>query len=310
MGAVGEVRVGCSGWHYRDWVGRVYPADIPTSRWLPAYAERFDTVELNNSFYRLPEAEQFERWREQVPPGFTFSVKASRYLTHFKRLIDPAEPLDRLLSRASKLGPTLGPILYQLPPGWVPDLERFEAFLAQLPKRIPSTRRLLRHVVEFRDPRGYEPESLALLERYGVALCLHDMPGSETSGRVVGPFVYLRLHGFVAKYGGSYPESVLEDWASRLSKVRADGRDAYVYFNNDRGAHAVFNAETLNDLLRRERDPSRDPRHRARRPSPAATYSGRDADSDPNRARGRTRPHPNHDRSSGLPIRNHSGTRR
>jgi uncharacterized protein YecE (DUF72 family) len=243
------IRVGCSGWHYRDWSGRLYPRDLPTAEWLSAYARHFDTVELNNSFYRLPEAEQFGRWRAMVPKGFSFAVKASRYLTHFKRLIDPEEPLDRLLSRAVTLGPTFGPILYQLPPGWVPDVDRFRHFLSLLPRRLPSIRSPLRHVIEFRDPRGYSSALLSLLDTHGVALCVHDMPGSVTPRERVGPFAYVRLHGSGSKYGGSYPAKVLADWADWLGDVQSDGADAFVYFNNDREGHAVANADTLKGLL-------------------------------------------------------------
>jgi uncharacterized protein YecE (DUF72 family) len=245
---VRRFRVGCSGWHYRDWAGRVYPRDLPTDRWLSAYTRQFDTVELNNSFYRLPEAEQFARWRREVPRGFEFAVKASRFLTHFKRLIDPEEPLDRLLSRARHLGPALGPILYQLPPGWLPPLDRFEHFLARLPRRLSPRGRPLVHVVEFRDPRGYEPGVLEMLARYDVALCVHDMPGSGAPRVAVGPIVYVRLHGYEAKYGGSYPDEVLADWAVWL-RGGTDPRPAYVYFNNDRHAHAVRNAQVLAGFL-------------------------------------------------------------
>jgi uncharacterized protein YecE (DUF72 family) len=243
------VHVGCSGWHYGHWAGRVYPDDVPRRAWLAEYARRFDTVELNNSFYRLPSEEQFSRWREQVPEGFVFSVKASRYLTHFKRLTDPEEPLDRMLSRAVHLGPALGPILYQLPPGWVPDADRFLHFLELLPASFPGAATPLQHVVEFRDPRCYAPHLLELLDRYGITLCVHDMPGAETPRVRIGPSLYLRLHGFGSKYGGSYPPGVLEEWASWVTQTTGHARDGYVYFNNDREAHAVHNAETLRSLL-------------------------------------------------------------
>jgi uncharacterized protein YecE (DUF72 family) len=243
------MRVGCSGWHYKHWAGRVYPPKLPTEQWLPAYTGRFDTVELNNTFYRLPEAGQFDRWREQVPDGFVFAVKASRFLTHFKRLIDPEEPLDRLLSRAAHLGPALGPILYQLPPNWVPPTHRFDAFLRALPKRLADGGRRLTHVIEFRDPRCYASELLAGLERHGVTLCVHDMAGIKSPRVLVGPSVYVRLHGYGTKYGGSYPPHALEEWAMWLTDARSTGRDGYVYFNNDRDAHAVRNAETLKNLL-------------------------------------------------------------
>ena len=226
----------------------MYPKELPTERWLNAYTKRFDTVELNNSFYRLPEAEQFDRWRRQVPRGFEFAVKASRFLTHFKRLIDPQEPIDRLLARAKRLGPALGPILYQLPPGWIPPLDRFEHFLELLPRRVSARDQPLRHAVEFRDPRGYEPRMLDLLARHDVGLCVHDMPGSESPRILVGPLAYVRFHGFGAKYGGGYPLQTLLEWADWL-RDETESRPAYVYFNNDRDAHAVANAETLERLL-------------------------------------------------------------
>lgn len=232
---------------------------MPKRDWLAEYAHRFDTVELNNSFYRLPTDTQFARWRELVPRGFQFAVKASRFLTHLKRLIDPAEPIDRLLSRAAYLGPTLGPILYQLPPGWIPDVERFEEFLRHLPTRVPGQSRPLRHVIEFRDPRGYAPSYVRLLERFHVGLCLHDMPESATPRVAVGPIVYVRLHGFAAKYGGSYPDNALSEWASWLLDAHATGRPCYVYFNNDREGFAVKNAETLRRMLGARETPTAAP---------------------------------------------------
>src|SRR5262245_11189978 len=151
------VQVGCSGWHYKSWRGVVYPNDLSTDEWLRVYSRRFTTVELNNTFYRLPGAETFERWRAQVPATFSFAMKASRFLTHIKRLRDPAEPLARLLARARPLDATLNVVLYQLPPRWVPDPERLETFLAALPRRLDARSRALQHVVEMRDRRGYEP---------------------------------------------------------------------------------------------------------------------------------------------------------
>ena len=242
----GVVRIGCSGWHYTGWKGVVYPAELAPAEWLRAYAGRFDTVEVNNSFYRLPSRETFAGWREQVSRGFLFSIKASRFLTHIKRLTDPEEPLLRLLTRANALGPMLGPVLYQLPPRWFPDAERLETFLAALPKRTSdNSRHRLRHVLEVRDPRGYAPWVLDLLRRYDVTLCMHDMPGSETPLATVGPFAYLRFHGYGIKYGGSYPDDVLDEWARWIRGVLATGRDVYAYFNNDVNGDAVWDAERL-----------------------------------------------------------------
>jgi uncharacterized protein YecE (DUF72 family) len=242
----GVAHIGCSGWHYKSWRGCVYPADMPATSWLRAYARRFPTVEINNSFYRLPAEETFASWRAQVPRGFLFAVKASRFLTHIKRLKDPEEPLERLLERATPLGPTLGPILYQIPPRWFPDEERLRTFLAALPERLSSgSRTRLHHVLEMRDPRGYEPWVIDLLREYNVTLCVHDMPGSESPLLVAGPIVYVRFHGYGAKYGGSYPDEVLREWAEWIAAATAAGRDAFCYFNNDINGYAVNDATRL-----------------------------------------------------------------
>jgi uncharacterized protein YecE (DUF72 family) len=242
----GVARIGCSGWHYTSWKGLIYPAELAPGAWLRAYTRWFSTVELNNSFYRLPSEETFSAWRRQVPRGFLFSVKASRFLTHIKRLRDPEEPLERLLTHALPLGPTLGPILYQIPPRWFPDAGRLETFLAALPQRpTPSSRQRLHHVIEMRDPQGYEPWVIDLLRQYGVTLCVHDMTGSESPLLAVGPIVYIRFHGYGTKYGGSYPDDVLEEWATWIRRSLAMGRDVYAYFNNDVNGYAVYDAERL-----------------------------------------------------------------
>jgi uncharacterized protein YecE (DUF72 family) len=238
--AHGRLRIGTSGWEYQHWRGDFYPDDLPKDGWLEHYARTFATVELNASFYRLPPRVTFERWARRVPDDFVFSAKASRYLTHLKRLREPGEPLDRFWTRATGLGSHLGPVLYQLPPRWKPNLERLAAFLAVVPPDRPQ-------VVEIRDRRWYGPALDELLEQAGVALCLHDMAGSGTAGTVgpVGPFVYLRLHGSGARYGGRYPDAVLDEWAARLRRWTDAGRDAWVYFNNDIGGHAPRDALRL-----------------------------------------------------------------
>jgi uncharacterized protein YecE (DUF72 family) len=245
------VRVGCSGWHYAGWAGVFYDASLPKSKWLEAYAREFDTVELNNSFYRLPSVIQFRRWRESVPEEFLFSVKASRYLTHLKRLRDPDAPLDLLITRASELGSTLGPLLYQLPPRWVPDNERFGTFLDALPPemRRGRARQKLRHVVEFRDARGYEDSRLDLLRAHDVALCVHDMGDSESPCVVTSGVAYVRFHGYGVKYGGSYPTARLKSWAQWITSVRRQGIDVFAYFNNDIHGHAVRDARRLKSML-------------------------------------------------------------
>lgn len=239
---MGQVRVGCSGWQYRHWQGDFYPEDLPPSRWLQYYTSRFDTVELNNSFYRLPDAAVFAAWRGRVPASFLFSVKASRYITHMKRLKDPQEPLDRFFDRASHLLRNLGPVLYQLPPRWGCNVERLRDFLAAAP-RGPL------QAIEFRDPDWYRDEVFALLQRYRFALCVHDMAGCPAPLTVAGPFVYLRLHG-PERYAGRYPDALLARWADWLSTRRAAGQDLYVYFNNDVGGHAPRDAVRLREMLR------------------------------------------------------------
>lgn len=246
----GVAHIGCSGWHYKSWKGLVYPSDLPNRAWLKAYTSRFSTVELNNSFYRLPSEETFAAWRAQVPRGFLFAVKASRFLTHIKRLREPEEPLTRLLSHAKALGPALGPLLYQIPPRWFPDAARLETFLAALPERITlRAPRRLHHVIEIRDPRGYEPWVIDMLRSYNVTLCVHDMAGSESPLLAVGPIVYVRFHGYGQKYGGSYPDELLSEWAEWIRGALAGGRDAYVYFNNDINGYAVRDAERLRRLV-------------------------------------------------------------
>ena len=240
-----QIRVGCSGWNYKAWANRFYPAGLPPSRWLSYYVGVFDTVEVNNTFYRLPARDTFASWRRQTPPGFCVAVKASRYLTHLKALRDPESPLALLFERARGLGPRLGPMLYQLPPRLAIDLPRLDVFLAALPRvrthGIP--------VIEFRHPSWYVPETFARLERRGVSLCLHDHRDGPYDGPWTGPAVYVRFHGTSGRYAGRYDREPLACWADRLSRAAAAGRDVYAYFNNDPDAAAPENAQMLKALL-------------------------------------------------------------
>jgi uncharacterized protein YecE (DUF72 family) len=242
QGQSSGVFVGCSGWQYRHWRGDFYPATLPLRLWFAHYAARFDTVEINNTFYRLPEGAVFRAWRERAPAGFTFAVKASRFLTHMKKLTDPEAPLERFFTRARELGPTLGPILYQLPPRWTVDVERLEGFLRALPRRR-------RHVLEFREPSWYRDDVFRLLEQFGVALCLHDMHGSASGQLDVGPFVYVRFHG-TERYSGSYSDERLQRWAEWLDARARAGKAIYAYFNNDVGGHAPRDASRLRAMIK------------------------------------------------------------
>lgn len=242
----GRVRVGTSGWIYKHWKKVVYPADLPPRKWLAHYAAAFDTVELNNSFYRLPSAEAFREWARQAPPGFVFAVKASRYLTHMKKLKDPEAPLANVLGRARELGDHLGPVLYQLPPGWHVDVGRLRHFLSILPADFT-------HVVEFRDPTWYADAVREALAEFNVGFCVHDLRGEPTPEWVTGPVVYVRFHGPTARaYAGRYTEAQLRLSAERIHGWRRAGRDVYAYFNNDDAGHAVTNARELRILLAEE----------------------------------------------------------
>lgn len=235
-----EIRIGTSGWVYNHWRGILYPQDVPPRDWFARYASEFDTVEINNTFYRLPGAETFDAWREQAPTGFIYAVKASRFLTHFKKLKDPEEPLRTFLERASRLGKTLGPLLYQLPPHWKVNLPRFEHFLSVLPKGH-------RHVVEFRDESWLIEPVFQLLERYDVAHCIHDMYTLKIPLRLTAPPVYIRFHGDTI-HSGDYPLSTLKAWAERIADWHRRRLDVYVYFNNDICGYAVKNALALKQL--------------------------------------------------------------
>jgi uncharacterized protein YecE (DUF72 family) len=242
VAAMNRIRIGCSGWNYRHWRELFYPKGLPQRRWFDFYAGHFDTVEINNSFYRLPGAETFGKWREQAPPGFCYAVKANRFLTQAKKLKDCAEPLARMMAPFRALGDRLGPILYQLPPRFRINLERLEEFLALAPKDVTN-------VFEFRDPSWYGEETFALLDRHGASFCVHDMRGSATELRAVGHATYVRFHGGAGKYWGRYSEKALLSWTDWLVGQAREGRNVWCYFNNDIDAHAIHDAQTLKAMV-------------------------------------------------------------
>ena len=246
---VPEIRIGCSGWNYASWKGRFYPRGLRAADWLNYYVSQFDTVEVNNTFYRLPAPETFADWHDATPPGFTMAVKASRYLTHLKRLSDPEEPVQRFFDHASCLGRRLGPVLYQLPGQFTRNLPRLEGLLRLLPAHIHVDDREpvhpVSHVMEFRDPSWYVDDTFALLAEHRVSLCLHDKAGSAIDAPAVGPIVYVRFHGTSGHYHGSYSAAALDRFAGQLADYRRGGRDVYAYFNNDPEAIATMNAREL-----------------------------------------------------------------
>lgn len=237
---VGRFYCGTSGWNYKHWREVFYPKELPQSKWLEFYAEHFDTVEINYSFYRLPEKNTFQAWHDQAPEGFIFALKASRYLTHMKKLRDPEEPLERLLSRTEALGEKHGPILYQLPPGWHVNLQRLADFLSLLPKN-------LRHVFEFRDASWQIEPVYGLLRKYGVGYCIMISPDLPWHILATADFTYIRMHNGGYETEGRYTDDSLRWWADHIPELLKNG-DVYVYFNNDYKGYAVENALMLKKL--------------------------------------------------------------
>jgi uncharacterized protein YecE (DUF72 family) len=238
-----EIRIGCSGWHYKHWVGRFYPPKTPASKMLEFYLQHFDTVELNNSFYKLPDIATFDCWRGATPKDFRFAVKASRFITHNKKLIDPENALDNFLPRAEALGKKLGPILFQLPPKWRINLNRLGEFLSVLP-------RYHRYTFEFREPSWETAETYALLRKYNAAYCVYQLAGYQTPIHVTADWAYVRLHGPTdRKYQGSYSRADLRAWADRIQRWSSELNAIYVYFDNDDSAYAAHNAIELKSLV-------------------------------------------------------------
>ncbi len=236
------MRIGTSGWHYNHWVGRFYPADLPKSKWLEFYAEDFDTVEINNTFYQLPKEVSVKNWYNLAPENFVFTVKANRFITHIKRLKNAAEALDSFTERMTILKEKLGPVLYQLPPSMHKALDLLKEFGRIVPKDTPA-------VFEFRHKSWFSEDTFELLDKCGLGFCTHDMPGIESPRAVTAEVIYVRFHGSTGRYEGNYPDEALENWAEWIKDHEKQVRSAYAYFNNDFNAYAVYNAKTLRAIL-------------------------------------------------------------
>lgn len=220
-----------------------YPEGMRASEMFDFYARYFDTVEINNSFYRLPTATTFDNWREASPPNFCFAVKASRFITHMKKLKDPKSSSEKFFHVANRLGKRLGPILFQLPPRWKLNVERFDEFLRALPGEH-------RYVFEFRDETWFAPEIYQLLRKYKAAFCIHDFADMKVPQEITAKFTYIRFHGPTsAKYFGSYSDRDLRAWANRIKQWRSELSSIYIYFNNDPEGAAIRNALTLKRLV-------------------------------------------------------------
>jgi len=233
------MRIGTFGYQYDHWKGVFYPEKLGKRDWFEHYTKHFDTVEINNTFYQLPEPSTFDVWRDRAPKGFRYALKFSRYGTHMKKLKDPEASLSMFLERAERLKAFLGPILVQLPPHWKCNPERLDAFLTVAPKRH-------RWAVELREPSWLCDEVYALLRQHNAALCLHDMLPEHPEVFTVD-WTYLRFHGpqYTRKYQGAYSTQAINSIAGRVRGYLDDGRDVYAYFNNDEHGHAVKNALQL-----------------------------------------------------------------
>ena len=234
------IHIGTSGWSYKHWRGTFYPENIKVKDHFRYYREHFNTVEINNTFYRLPKKETFMQWKTQVAEDFVFIIKASRYITHMKKLHDPEESTSLFLDHARLLGKKLGAILFQLPPSLKADVGLLEKFIAQLPE-------VHRYVFEFRHPSWYDDAVYDLLNKYNCAFCIYELDGHQSPVVATADFVYVRLHGPGRKYQGSYSDAALQSWAA-LCKGWAKSKDVFVYFDNDEKGYAAFNALKLKEL--------------------------------------------------------------
>jgi uncharacterized protein YecE (DUF72 family) len=243
------ILVGTSGWQYRDWRGLLYPPGLAQRRWLEHYASQYATVENNGAFYRLPAAETFADWHSRTPEGFLMAVKASRYLTHIRRLRDPAEPVGRLLSAASGLGGRLGPVLLQLPPGLRADAHALDGCLREF-AAFPGPGRV-RVAVEFRHESWWTDEIRELLIRRGAALCWADRLGRPVTRLWrTADWGYLRLHEGAAQPWPRYGEQALRSWVRRIAQTWADQEEVFAFFNNDPGGAAVRDAAAFAAIAR------------------------------------------------------------
>ena len=233
-----KIHVGTSGWHYTHWRGDYYPEDLTSKNWLSYYASQFHCVEVNNSFYKLPKVTTIESWLEQAPSGFLFAVKASRLITHMKKLQRCNDVLETFINTIRTFGITLGPILFQLPPHWRINPERLAQFI-----KILSP--CYFYAFEFRDPSWHTSEIYDLLTSNNIAFCIYDLAGFQSPREITADFAYIRLHGPNAAYSGSYTRHTLKTWAGRIRGWSSQASNVYVFFDNDEAGYAVKNASLL-----------------------------------------------------------------
>jgi len=238
-----EIRIGTSGYHYQHWKGPFYPKTTSSNEMLTFYAKHFDTVELNNSFYRIPTEAAFDEWRTSTPSNFVFAVKASRFLTHNKKLKDPQSALEKFFPRVRRLSTKLGPVLFQLPPRWRVNYKRLEGLLQVLPTSC-------RYVFELRDTTWINPDIQELLARFHAAFRIYELAGFRSPLTVTTDFAYVRLHGpGPGKYQESYNDARLRGWTRQIENWAKKLAAIYIYFDNDQSGFAAQNALTLKQMV-------------------------------------------------------------
>jgi uncharacterized protein YecE (DUF72 family) len=242
-----KIHIGTSGWQYRHWKRSFYPEKLRREDWLAHYAGTFNSVEVNASFYRLPEVDDIRRWCESTPEDFVFSVKAPRSVTHFKKLKNCESHLDTMTARLKAFGARMGPVLFQLPPRWRCNPRRLADFLALLPREG-------RFAFEFRDPSWHCNEVYAMLAEHRAAFCIFDLDGQTTPLETPGDFVYLRLHGPRSAYTGNYRAQALRTWSGRALGWQRKNKEVYVYFDNDSRAYSAKNARRMLAIMEAENE--------------------------------------------------------
>ncbi|MCL4537143.1 MAG: DUF72 domain-containing protein [Nitrospirae bacterium] len=239
-----ELRIGCSGFNYRHWRGNFYPEDLPQRKWFEYYCTVFNTVELNVTFYRLPLPKTFDKWHNETPDDFVFSLKGSRFITHIKRLVEPKEPLELFFERALRLKEKLKVVLWQFSPGFKIEIERLENFLKLL-KKYP-----VRNTLEFRHESWITDDVIDLCKEDDVSLCMADWPEFVDDLPVTSDFVYIRRHGEGGSYATCYSKAELRRDAKRIKSYLKDKKDIFIYFNNDYHGYAPKNAKELREMVK------------------------------------------------------------
>ncbi len=240
-----DILIGTSGWSYDHWQSRFYPRELAHKDRLKYYIKHFSTVEINSSFYHLPDKKTLQDWYETVPDNFIFAAKASRYITHMKKLKDPKNSLTAFFDHISVLDDKLGPILFQLPPHWNFNVERLSEFLDMLSNDY-------RYVFEFRDQSWHNQEVYDLLTKHNVAFCIYELEGFLSPKKITTDFVYVRLHGPNGAYQGNYDVPTLSGWAGAFFTWLSQDRKVYCYFDNDEAGYAAQNALKLNEILHKK----------------------------------------------------------